>query len=78
MSRLEPDELPAVPPALLLIWQDFAAGHEWHQIRMRMRVGLKDLKDQSLAFESQNVATQDSGRSGHDSCVLPICNDLCL
>jgi len=59
MAHLEPDELPAVPPALLLIWQDFAAGHEWHEIRKRIRAGLKDFKDQSLAFESQSVARED-------------------
>lgn len=56
MDHLDLDALRNVPPALLLIWSDFAAGHEWGEIRKRIRSGLKDFKDQSLAFESQNVA----------------------
>lgn len=59
MAPLDLDALGNVPPALLLIWSDFAAGHEWRDIRKRIRAGLRDFKDQSLAFESRNVAREE-------------------
>lgn len=59
MAQLDPDELATVPPALLLIWADFAAGYEWHEIRKRIRTGLRDFKDQSLAFESTIISRKE-------------------
>jgi hypothetical protein len=59
MAHLDPDELATVPPALLLIWADFAAGYEWREIRKRIRTGLRDFKDQSLAFESRSISREE-------------------
>lgn len=56
MAHLEIDDLPSVPPALLLMLQEFSPGRDWHDVRKRIRASLRDMKDQSLAFESQNVA----------------------
>jgi hypothetical protein len=59
MAYLDIEELANVPPALVLIWGDFAAGHEWGDIRKRVRSGLRDFKSQSLDFESRNVARKE-------------------
>lgn len=56
MSTLEVDDLPTVPPALVLMLQEFARGRDWSDIRRRIRAAVRDMKDQSLAFERHNVA----------------------
>jgi hypothetical protein len=56
MPHIEIDDLPLAPPALLLMLQQFAPGLDWHEVRKRIRACLRDMKEQSLAFESQSMA----------------------
>jgi hypothetical protein len=56
MSHIEIDDIPAAPPALLLMLQEFACGRDWSEIRKRIRAALRDMREQSLAFEMQNVS----------------------
>lgn len=59
MTSLEPDDFPNVPPALLLMLQEFSADGAWADIRKRIRGSLREMKDQSFAFEAQNVVRAD-------------------
>lgn len=87
MSRIEIDDIPTAPPALLLMLHEFSLGGDWSAVRKRIRAALRDMKDQSLVFESQNAARLEPARthrfeihphgaldllSGH-GCIAPDC-----
>lgn len=56
MAHVEIGDLPTAPPALLMMLQEFAPGRDWGVVRRRIRASVRDMKDQSLAFEMQNVS----------------------
>lgn len=59
MPTAELDDLPTVPPALLLMLREFARSTEWAVVRKNIRAALRDMKDQSLVFEGQNVSRSE-------------------
>lgn len=59
MRKREIDEIPTAPPALLLMLREFAAGAKWEDVRKRIKAIVPDLKEQSFAFESQNVSRSE-------------------
>lgn len=61
--RHDLDEISGVPPALLLMLREFAVGGGWAAIRKRIRLAIRDMKDQSLEFERQNAARSESPSS---------------
>ena len=53
--------LPDVPPALLLLAKEIPACKSWEEMRRRVKGMLRELRDQSEAFESENAnRTSDS------------------
>jgi hypothetical protein len=54
------EDLPTVPPALLLMLREFTPGKDWSAVRKNIRAALRDMKDQSLSFESQNVSRSEA------------------
>lgn len=47
------------PPALLRVLDEFGAGGEWAEIRRRVRSQIPELREQSIAFDIENVARSD-------------------
>lgn len=60
MPKREIGEIRTAPPALLLMLREFAAGTDWDSVRKRIRAIVPDLRDQSFAFESQNISRPES------------------
>src|SRR6266446_35318 len=87
MRKPEIDILIGVPPALMLILREFAAGADWADTRRRVRTIVPDLREQSFAFESQNLTQTKRVEPGSldihlhgaldllsgDGCLVPDC-----
>jgi hypothetical protein len=65
MLPLDPAAFPRVPPALLLMLREFNPDRSWAETRRRIRTALRDMKEQSFAFESQNVLRSYSASPYH-------------
>src|SRR5437868_458187 len=59
MPKREIGELATAPPALVLMLREFASGADWDGIRKRIRAIIPDLREQSFAFESENVTRSE-------------------
>ena len=59
MKKLDIDEIPFAPPALILMLREFAPGREWHEVRKRIRTAFRDIREQSWAFESGNLSRSE-------------------
>ena len=87
MRKREIDEIPTAPPALLLMLGEFASGAKWEDVRKWIKAIVSDLKEQSFAFEPQNVSRSEPldpisfdvhlhgalDLLSRDVCVMPKC-----
>lgn len=57
------EALPDVPPALLLLEQEFSKYKSWQDLRRRVKGMLRDLRDQSEVFASEHPIRSDNSRN---------------
>lgn len=55
--------LPDVPPALLLLLHEMAGCESWEDMRRRVKSMLRDLRDQSEAFENKQISRASDAKS---------------
>jgi hypothetical protein len=59
------EDLPHVPPALLLIYRELPSCKSWAEMRRRVKGMLRELRDQSEAFEIQNFSRSSESHTRH-------------
>lgn len=57
------EDLPDVPPAVLLLLVAFAESSSWEDCRKRIKSMLKDLRDQSIAYEEHRLQNEPAKAS---------------
>lgn len=60
------DELPHVPPALIMLYHELAGEKSWEKMRKKLKGMLKDLRDQSEGFFQYQVEHARSDSSFHE------------
>jgi hypothetical protein len=56
------EDLPDIPPALPLLFQELSQSGSWKDMRLRVKGMLRDLRDQSEVFEEKNIERNNDSK----------------
>lgn len=56
------EDLPDIPPALSLLFQELSQSGSWKDMRLRVKGMLRDLRDQSEVFEEKNIERNNDSK----------------